>query len=71
MATAGIAVTLYERAILDPAWRCKDLGGVRTPRGPGRVAWREASREPLPLDLAPTRARLAGHRIRLALRRAF
>ena len=71
MATPGIAVTLYDRAILDLAWRCTDPGGVRTPSGPGRVAWREASREPRPLDLAPMRARLAGRRIGLALRRAF
>ena len=71
MATPGIAVAPYDRAILDLAWRCTDLGGVRTPRGPGRVAWREASREPLPLDLAPTRARLAGRRVGLSPRRAF
>ena len=71
MATAGVAVALGERAILDLAWRYTDLGEARTPRGPGRVLWRDGSREPLPLDLAPTRARLAGHGIRMSLRHAF
>ena len=71
MATAGVAVTLGERAILDLAWRYTNLGEVRTPRGPGRVVWRDGSREPLPLHLAPTRAKLAGHGVRLSLRYAF
>ena len=71
MATAGVAVALDERAILDLAWRYTDLGEARTPRGPGRVVWRDGSREPLSVDLAPTRARLAGHGIRLSLRHAF
>ena len=39
--------------------------------GPGKVVWREGSREPRPLDLAPTEARLKGHGIRLSLRYAF
>ena len=38
---------------------------------PGRVVWRDGSREPLPLDLAPTKARLKGHGVRLSLRYAF
>ena len=71
MATAGVAMALDERTTLDLAWRYTDLGEVRTPRGPGRVVWRDGSREPLPLDLAPTRARLAGHGVRLSLRYAF
>ena len=71
MATAGVAVELEERVTLDLAWRYTDLGEVRTPRGPGRVVWRDGSREPLPLDLAPTKARLKGHGIRLSLRYAF
>ena len=58
MATAGVAGALGERVTLDLAWRYSDLGEVRTPRGPGRVVWRDGSREPLPLDLAPTTARL-------------
>ena len=68
MATAGVAVALGERVTLDLAWRYTDLGAVRTKRGPGRVVWRDGSREPRPLDLAPTRARLAGHGVRLSLR---
>ena len=71
MATAGVAVALGERVTLDLAWRYSDLGEVRTPRGPGRVVWRDGSREPLPLDLAPTKARLKGHGVRLSLRHAF
>ena len=71
MATAGVAVALDERVSLDLAWRYSDLGEVRTPRGPGRVVWRDGSREQLPLDLAPTKARLKGHGVRLSLRYAF
>ena len=71
MATAGVAVALDERVSLDLAWRYTDLGEVRTSRGAGRVVWRDGSREPLPLDLAPTKARLRGHGIRLSLRYAF
>ncbi|MCE2482563.1 MAG: hypothetical protein J4F33_06695 [Alphaproteobacteria bacterium] len=71
MVTAGVAMPLDERTTLDLAWRYTDLGEVRTRRGPGRVAWRDGSREPLPLDLAPTRAKLAGHGVRLSLRYAF
>ena len=71
MVTAGVAAALDERVTLDLAWRYTDLGKVRTGRGAGRVVWRDGSREPLPLDLAPTRARLASHGIRLSLRYAF
>ena len=60
-----------ERAILDLAWRYTDLGKVRTDRGPGRVVWRDGSREPRPLDLAPTEGRLRSHGVRLSLRYAF
>jgi len=71
MATVGVAVALDGRVSLDLAWRYTDLGEVRTPRGPGRVVWRDGSQEPRPLDLAPTKARLTGHGIRLSLRYAF
>ena len=71
MATAGFAVALDERGSLDLAWRYTDLGEVRTGRGTGRVVWRDGSREPVPLDLAPTKARLAGHGVRPSLRYAF
>ena len=37
---------------LDLAWRYTDLAEVRTGRGSGRVVWRDANREPLPLDFA-------------------
>ena len=50
-------------------WSCgREATLALTRRGPGRVVWRDASRKPLPLDLAPTRARLAGHGSRLSLR---
>ncbi len=71
MATAGVALALDERVSLDLAWRYTDLGEVRTSRGPGRVVWRDGSREPLPLDVAPTKARFKSHGIRLSLRYTF
>lgn len=71
MATAGVALALDEHVSLDLAWRYTDLGEVRTPRGPGRVVWRDGSRPPLPLDLAPTKVRLKSHGIRLSLRYTF
>ena len=71
MLTAGVAAALDERATLDLAWRYTDFGEARTGRGAGRAVWRDGSREPLPLDLAATKARLAGHGVRLALRYAF
>ena len=71
MVTAGVAMAVGDRATLDLAWRYTDLGKVRTDRGRGRVVWRDGSREPRPLDLAPTEARLRGHGVRLSLRYAF
>ena len=56
---------------LDLAWRYTDIGEVHTGRGAGRVEWRDGSREPLPLNLAATQAKLAGHGLRLSLRYAF
>ena len=71
MVTAGVAAALSERVTVDLAWRYTDLGAVQTGRGAGRVVWRDGSREPLPLDLAPTRAKLAGHGFRMSLRYSF
>ena len=71
MVTAGVTAALGERVTVDLAWRYTDLGAVQTGRGAGRVIWRDGSREPLPLDLAPTRARLAGHGFRMSLRYSF
>ena len=51
--------------------RLEDAGFLETGRGEGRVIWRDGSREPLVLDLAPTRARLQGHGIRVSLRYAY
>ncbi len=71
MVTAGVAMEVGERTTLDLGWRYTDLGEVHTGRGAGRVVWRDGSRDPLPLDLAPTRARLAGHGFRISLRYAL
>ena len=71
MVTAGVAMALDEGVSLDLAWRYSYLGEIRTLRGPGRVVWRDGSREPLPLDLAPTTAGLKGHGVRLSLRYAL
>ena len=71
MVTAGVAAARGERVTVDLAWRYTDLGAVHTGRGAGRVIWRDGSREPLALDLAPTRARLAGHGFQMSLRYSF
>ena len=60
MLAAGFAMPLGEGTALDLAWRYTDLGAVRTGRGPGRVVWRDGSREPGELNLAETRAKLRG-----------
>lgn len=71
MATAGMATELGARVTLDLAWRYTDLGAVRTGHGAGQVVWRDGSRPPLGLDLAPTRAAIASHGLRISLRYAF
>lgn len=71
MVTAGIAIPVAGGAFLDFAWRYEDLGSVETGRGAGRVVWRDGSREPLVLDLAPTRADLRGQGLRVSLRYPF
>ena len=68
MLAAGVSASLGERMTLDLAWRLTDLGEVHTGEGRGRVVWRDGSREPLPLDLADTRARLRSHGLKLSLR---
>lgn len=71
MLAAGVALSTDERTTLELAWRYTDLGNAETGRGAGRVVWRDASREPLPLDLAKTRARLRTHGLILSMRYAF
>ena len=71
MATIGVARELNERMTLDLAWRYSDLGEVRTERGPGSVVWRDGSRDPRSLDLAPMKARFKSHGIRMSVRYAF
>ena len=71
MLTAGVATSLGDNTMLKLAWRYTDLGAVETGEGRGRVVWRDRSRDPLPLDLAPTRAQLRSHGLRLSLRYGF
>lgn len=71
MVMAGVERPLNDRARLELSWRYSDLGEVRTHRGPGNVVWRDGHREPLPLDLAETRADLCGHAVRVAPRYAL
>ena len=71
MATAGVAAAVGERTTLDLAWRYTDLGTVETGQGEGRVVYRDGSREPVLLDLAPTRTKLRSHGLRISLRYAF
>ena len=71
MLTAGVAMPMGERTILDLAWRYIDSGTVETGRGVGRVVWRDGSRDPLPLDLAETQARLSSHGLQASIRYAF
>ena len=68
MVTAGVAAALGESVALDLAWRYTDLGAVHTVRGEGQVIRWDRTRDPLLLDMAPTRARLASHGLRLSLR---
>ena len=71
MLTAGVSIPLRERVTLDLAWRYTDYGAVQTGKGRGRIVWRDGSRAPLELDLAPTKAELASHGLMLSLRYAF
>ena len=71
MVTAGVTLPLNERLGLDMAWRYTHLGEVRTGRGEGGVEWRDGSREPIPIDFAPTQARIRSHGLRLSLRYSF
>ena len=64
--TAGMARPLGKRTALELAWRYTDQGDVETGTGGGRVEWRDGSRS-LPLDLAPTRASLVHHGVRLSI----
>ena len=71
MLALGLAMSAGERATLELAWRYTDVGTVETGRGAGRVVWRDASRDPLPLELAETRANFRSHGLHVALRYAF
>ena len=71
MLTAGLGMSLGERTTLELTWRYTDYGVIETGEGEGLVEWRDGSREPLALDLAPTQAKLRNHGLRLSLRYAF
>ena len=66
--TAGLGMSWGERATLDLAWRYTDAGVIETGAGQGRVEWRDGSRDPVVLDLAPTQAQLRSHGLHLSLR---
>lgn len=71
MLTAGVAVSISPRLMLDVGWRHTDHGAIETAGGEGRVVWRDGSREPLKLDLAKTRGRLRSNGLNVSLRYAF
>ncbi len=71
MATAGFSIELDDRTNFDISWRYTDLGEFRTGDGAGQVVWRDGSRPPIPLDLAPTWTRLRAHGLRLSIRKSF
>ena len=69
--TAGLSQRVSERFVFDVAWRYMDYGAVRTDRGDGEVVFRSGSRNPIPLDLAPTKAELRGNEILASMRYLF
>ena len=71
MVTAGFGVVLDERATLDVAWRYTDLGKVRTGAGIGRNVRRSTGVTRATWTTGPTQARLAGHGLRISMRRSF
>ena len=68
--TVGASRALGERTALELAWRYADRGDARTGAGAGRVEWRDGSRT-IPLELAPTRAQVSHHGVRLSVRYAL
>lgn len=68
MVTAGVTVPLQGAVKLDLAYRYADYGAIETGQGPGQVVWRNRSRDPLPLHLAPTRGKLKGHALTVSIR---
>ena len=71
MVSVGTSVRLSPQTILDVAVHRTDLGEVRSGTGTGRVVWKDRSREPLPLNLTPTRTNLTTTGIRFSLRREY
>ena len=68
MATAGLAVPVSERAILDIAWRYTDYGEIQTGQGDGPIVSRASGNELLRVNFAESRGRLRSNGIRLSLR---
>ena len=71
MPTAGLATSLGNQVTLDIAWRYTDSGAVATGLGPGRIVWRDGSRDPLEITLAETTADLSSHGLWMSLRYSF
>ena len=65
---AGLATLLGHQVTLDVAWRYTDSGAVDTGRPPGRIVWRDGSRDPLEITLAETTADLSSHGLWMSLR---
>ena len=68
MVSVGTSVRLSPQTILDVSVHRTDLGDVRSGTGTGQVVWKDRSREPLPLDLAPAQTDLTTVGIRFSLR---
>ncbi|WP_446831758.1 outer membrane protein [Candidatus Foliamicus sp.] len=68
---AGLEWPLNDGVSVEAVWRYADYGALETGEGAGEVVWRDGSREPLPLNLAPTAAKLEAHGLRLSLRLTF
>ena len=68
MVSVGTSVRLSPQTILDVSVQRTDLGEVRSGTGTGQVVWKDRSREPLPLDLTPTKTDLTTVGIRFSLR---
>ena len=71
MLAVGLGMSFGGPLKLDLAWRYTDYHEIETGADSGQVVWRDGSREPLALNLAPTRAELRSHGLGLSLRYAF
>ena len=71
MLTAGLAMSLSPRLMLDAGWRYTDHGRIETARGEGRVVRREDGHVLAAFDLIETKGHLRSHGLNVSLRYAF